>query len=222
MHITELPVEAELKVQVYALNSDVIAIEFKTVVKEIQDATILVEAITNDNQQPISFSSNKVALKVEYIDNSNNANVPILWEDVFIKYVKKGKNGFHQIIQTKDGRTVNRRQAFRLYIGEDATLHITTTTEAMQVILKDISSTGFGFVTEKDIDINKTRMCVLQSNIDGKRIKLNGTIVRKKEIEGTEKFVYGCQLPKFALNLIRLYQLNKEKNYNKRDHDNLI
>ncbi len=204
MHITEIPIDTEIKVRVSLDNDPVNSLEFRTTVEEMYGESLLVTAIVNSEDKPISLSSDRIRVQVEHIDASGEIPVPIIWESVTIKYILKGRNRYHQIIQHSDGKTVNRRNAFRLSVGEKAILQFNVSKESIEVILKDISSTGFGFVTERDIDIRVTKMCMLKATIDDKKITLNGTIVRKQEVPESERFIYGCQLGKYSPELDKL------------------
>jgi c-di-GMP-binding flagellar brake protein YcgR len=115
------------------------------------------------------------------------------WVDVIVKLVKYNGVIYHKIDLEGDGKPYNRRESFRLYIGEDMPIYINDSSGsiALTVLIKDISETGVGFITKEELDINRTiRLKLKDFNTF---INLSGVIVRKEFLEHLDSFIYGCK-----------------------------
>jgi hypothetical protein len=80
-----------------------------------------------------------------------------------------------------------------MYIGEDMPIYINTATGplAINVLVKDLSETGVGFITKEDLDIDRTiRLRIKDNNYI---ISLSGIIVRKEYLTHLDSFLYGCK-----------------------------
>jgi hypothetical protein len=116
-----------------------------------------------------------------------------LWENVTVKLVKFEGGIYHMIDLDGDGKPFNRRDAYRMYIGEDMPLYVNTATgpTALSVLVKDLSETGVGFITKDDIDIDRTIRLKLKDN--NAIINMSGVIVRKEFLDNLGSFLYGCK-----------------------------
>lgn len=188
MHIIELPKGGKICIKVSVANK---CLEFNSEVIYTNNESILVLPIQDSSGNAISLVSNEVNVSLEYVESDK---MPIVWESVTLRYCKYKGSYYHQIWQESDGIPMNRREAFRVHIGESARLKLIVSGEIINVVFKDISSTGFSFISSKDINIDFTKVCKLESVVDSKKLNLDGMIVRKQPIEGTNKFVYGCAL----------------------------
>jgi len=116
-----------------------------------------------------------------------------LWENVEIKLVRYDGNIYHRISIQGEGKPYNRREAYRMYIGEDMPVYINTATGPylINVLVKDISETGVGFITKEDLDID--RMIRLKIKDFNNIIALTGVIVRKEYLPHLDSYLYGCK-----------------------------
>jgi hypothetical protein len=80
-----------------------------------------------------------------------------------------------------------------MYIGEDMPLYVNTATgpSALSVLVKDISNTGVAFITNEEIDVERTFRLKLKDN--NSIINLSGIVVRKEFIPHLNSFLYGCK-----------------------------
>lgn len=193
MHISEIPQNSKITI-IASINRDYI--EFNTQIIGKSGEYILIELITNDEGKVIGFSSDKIMLDLSYIENEEKP--PYMWRNVKIANVKKGNKAYHILAQTADGKRENRRGAYRLYLGAEATLDIPGHAKNVRVTLKDISSSGFAFVYPEDIPVGT--MCRVHCMIDSTRIGLTGNIVRTQNLENGN-VVYGCHMDKFSKEL---------------------
>lgn len=188
MHLIEIPEGSNVRIIAQANGN---TIEFKSVVKQVLETSILIEEIRTGDGVPVSLASDKITISLQFV---NGNKTPILWQDIIVKHVRNSSGSFHQIYQTSDGTNTNRRGSFRLFVGAPAKLKIGGGKELHDVILKDISATGYGFVSDNELNITNYTLCVISSHIDTKSISLSGTLVRKETVEDSSKFVYGCRL----------------------------
>lgn len=204
MHITEIPEGTNVTI-VASANGNII--EFKSTVKEVLETSILIDEIRTKDGVPVSLASDKITLSLVY---ANANTTPILWQDIIVKHLRNSSGSFHHIFQTSDGTNNNRRGAFRLHIGSSALLKVGMNVTPHRVILKDISSTGYGFVSDTELNINNYSICTISSQIDSKNLSLSGTVVRKEQVEDSSKYVYGCRLNNHSKELEK-FIMNKQR-----------
>lgn len=116
-----------------------------------------------------------------------------LWNNIIIKLVKYEGKTYHKIDVDGEGNPYNRRDAYRMYIGEDMPIYINTASGslALSVLVKDLSETGVGFITKEDLDIDRTiRLRLKDSSFI---LSLSGIIVRKEYLPHLDSFLYGCK-----------------------------
>ena len=118
---------------------------------------------------------------------------PMLWKGVAVNSIREDNGTFYKITANGEGFEVNRRGAFRLFIGISGVAQLGTNRKAVDVIVKDVSESGFSFVGMEDMD-NVINMLVRLVFADfNQNYSLMGIIVRKVVI-GENKIVYGCRL----------------------------
>lgn len=160
---------------------------FNSDITFILNNSILVSKIVV-NDQTIGFNDNcriNLIIKVE--------DKVYLWDNVSVKLVKYEGIIYHKIDIYGEGKPYNRRDAYRMYIGEDMPVYINTTTGpvALYVLVKDLSETGVGFISKEDLDIDRTiRLKLKDNNII---INLSGFIVRKEYLSHLDSYLYGCK-----------------------------
>lgn len=192
MQIDEIPrggnIELEVRYSGHTMSfrSDIIA---------IVNNSVLVNTI-KVNDQTIGFSD-KCQLNLIYkLDGK-----VFIWENVSVKLVKYNGNVCHKIDLFGEGKPYNRRNSYRMYIGEDMPLYINSASgpSAISVLVKDISETGVAFITKDEIDIDRTIRLRLKDN--NNIISLSGVIVRKEFLHNLASYVYGCKFNEKNSNL---------------------
>lgn len=137
------------------------------------------------------------------------------WENVTVSLVKFNGDAYHKVDMIGEGKQYNRRNAFRLYIGEEMPIYINTSSglTALTVIIKDISETGLGFISKEEL--NPDRTFRLKFKDDKKAIDLSGKIIRKESLEHLGSYLYGCKFNE-KNNLLANYIMNKQSEELKR------
>ncbi|HKL80583.1 MAG TPA: PilZ domain-containing protein [Mobilitalea sp.] len=163
------------------------SMSFRSDITVIKNNSILITTI-KVNDQTIGFSDK---CQLNFIIKFDNK--VYIWENVYVKLVKYDGNIYHKVDLFGDGKPYNRRDSFRMFIGEDMPLYVNSSTgpTAINVMVKDISETGVGFIAKDEIDIDRTiRLRIKDStNI----INLSGVIVRKEFLENLNSYLYGCR-----------------------------
>jgi c-di-GMP-binding flagellar brake protein YcgR len=160
---------------------------FKSEVAFVKNNSILINSI-KVNDQTIGFSD-KYQINFLYKQDGRL----FLWDKVTVKLVKYTGGIYHMIELSGEGRAYNRRDSYRIYIGEDMPLYVNTASgpTALSVLVKDISESGVGFITKEEIDLDRTIRLKLK---DGSTvISLSGVIVRKEFLENLNSNLYGCK-----------------------------
>lgn len=164
--------------------------EFPSKVVSQSTQSILIEPI-RINGKVLSFnSSESVAINIVMIRDSKS---PMVWKGVGVACVHEKTGSFYKVSASGEGFEVNRRGAFRLFVGISGVAQLGINKKAVDVIVKDVSENGFSFVSSEDMD-NVINMPVrLVFNDFNKNYSLMGIIVRKVIINEA-KILYGCQL----------------------------
>lgn len=120
-------------------------------------------------------------------------NKAFLWENVKINLVRYEGAIYHKVTLEGEGKSYNRREAFRLYIGENMTIYYNTASGPTQisVLVKDISESGVGFITKEELDVN--RMICLKIKDQNVILDLTAVIIRKEHLPHLNSFLYGCK-----------------------------
>lgn len=184
MHIDSIIKGGLMEVEVRCNGKNV---NFKSEVAHIVDNSILIAPI-KVNEQTIGFSD-QCHVNFLYVYDGKL----YLWESASIKLVRYDGAIYHKIDIFGEGKPFNRRDAYRMYVGEDMPVYVNTASgpTAISVLVKDISETGVGFITKDDIDIDRTIRLKLKDN--NSILNLSGVIVRKEYLDNIGSFLYGCR-----------------------------
>lgn len=184
MLIDDIPIGSHIELDVRCVGH---TMSFNSEVSLIVNNSILISPIVV-NEQTVGFNDNcriNLIVKVE--------GKVYLWNYVTVKLVKYDGVIYHKIDISGEGRPYNRRDAYRMYIGEDMPININTASGpvTLYVLVKDLSETGVGFISKEDLDINRTIRLKIKDN--HAVINLSGFIVRKEYLTHLDSFLYGCK-----------------------------
>lgn len=127
---------------------------------------------------------------------------PYVFRNMILNAMKKEDGTFcYGVLDNAEGMALNRRGAFRCSIDCNAILRIGTMHKTYEIIIRDVSVTGFSFTfngaEEGSCDEGQTVHCVLndflEETYDKFSFQLYGMIVRKVELEN-KRVIFGCQL----------------------------
>lgn len=153
---------------------------------------------TNVFCEPIRFNGKVLGFKAEDRITINlvmirDGKSPYVWKGIAVNCVYDEGKTVYKLTATAEGYEMNRREAFRLFVGVSGVCQIGANRKALDVIVKDVSMTGFSFVSNENIDkvINMPVRLVFG---DMKyNFSLMGLVVRKVVLEET-KILYGCKI----------------------------
>lgn len=124
---------------------------------------------------------------------------PVMWPEVDAREEIYKKAVYYTIDSECKGKSYNRRSAYRQYVGEEVFAKVGTGKPDIQVVLKDISNTGFSFVYREEIKDSERAMVLMtyiykdeNASFD---LTLSGKVVRKQQLEDG-RILYGCVLVK--------------------------
>lgn len=164
--------------------------EFPSKVVSQGNNSIFIEPIRINDKVLTFNSSESVAINIVMIRENKS---PMVWKGVGVACVHEKSGSFYKITASGEGFEINRRGAFRLFVGISGVAQLGINRKAVDVIVKDVSENGFSFVSSEDME-NVINMPVrLVFNDFNKNYSLMGIIVRKVIINET-KVLYGCQL----------------------------
>lgn len=164
-------------------------LEFKSVVVAKISGYVLIESIRIKGKV-VNFETGNVLIDMLFI---REEIAPIIWKRVLLKNITYNNKTYYKVVPTGDGFEINRRNAFRMYIGINGVVQVGVNSPAVDVIVKDASETGFSFVCKENIDkpLKSTVRLVFADN--NKTYSLSGILIRQEEINEV-KYVYGCML----------------------------
>jgi len=184
LRIEEIPLGANIEIEVRFCGR---SMSFNSEVVSLHNDSIFINPITV-NERTIGFNDK---CRINLIVKTDGK--VFLWENVDVKLIRFDGNIYHKITMQGDGKPYNRREAYRMYIGEDMPIYINTASGPylINVLVKDISETGVGFITKEDLDID--RMIRLKVKDFNNIIPLTGVIVRKEYLSHLDSYLYGCK-----------------------------
>ena len=122
----------------------------------------------------------------------------------------------YNVSSEEDVTRANRRQAYRMFIGELTTVTVVMENgkkRTIEGILKNVSITGMSIVLKQDFEIG-TVMRILYE-FEGLSFFLQGKVIRKDKMNGYRAFSYGCIFkdPNHSINRVIIQkQLRNKKN----------
>lgn len=116
-----------------------------------------------------------------------------VWNNVYVKTVKlPSGNVYYLIMSALDVNMMNRRNAYRLWIGEEVTVTLGLSQDRIRGILKDISASGMGVIVADASDFHLERIVHVQYIDKEKTVfNLTGKVVSVTEISPA-KILIGC------------------------------
>lgn len=201
MVIREIPKQGNLTIEVGLKERK---LEFHTICVEAGANYIYAEPI-RINGKLLSFNGNvQLSVNLVYLREEKN---PIEWRGVGISTVYETGKAMYKITTVSQGFEINRRQAFRLFLGLGGVAQMGANKKAFNVIVKDVSENGFSFVGIEDMDCVGIPVRLVFNDMK-MGISLMGTVVRKVVVS-EKKIVYGCTLS--STNIDLMHYINEKQ-----------
>lgn len=116
------------------------------------------------------------------------------WKNVKVKAVRYEKKIYHSAELVADAEILNRRGAYRVYMGQQMLLTAFSANgpKNYQVHLKDVSETGMAFFSKEEFDVGRTVRLHLAIK-KGTELQLSAQIIRIQDFENRQDKLYGCK-----------------------------
>ena len=157
---------------------------------------VLAQAIYR-NDRIVTFKGANVSVDVLVTIGEEK---PQLFKKVEVTLVKKGDGSLcYNLATSNESKPVNRRQSFRCYVGRNSTMQYGPTHASVEVIIRDVSITGFSVVCDEELPLEKNQVVhvVLTDYLGSENEKysfhLYGLVARTQEM-GRNRVLYGCRL----------------------------
>lgn len=186
MKLNELDTGANIILKV---NIQEQSFEFASYIIDKNKNGVFAEPVRMDDKV-ISFGGESVHIDLMYIRKDKP---PFVWKNVVCTTIQSSGTTKYQLTVNGEGYEMNRREAFRIFVGVNGVIQIGTNRKALDIIVKDVSETGFAVVAQDDMErfVNMpVRMVFTDMN---RSFALMGLIVRKVVI-APNKILYGCRL----------------------------
>lgn len=203
MRLVDLAKDTNLQIEV-SYKGTKLFYEVKVALTAFNGAFI--EPIRQDNKM-LEFNSGNLMINVTA---QMEGAQPVLWRECEIKGVKYKNEIYHMITCKRGGLAINRRGRFRMDMGYTGTVRIGHDMAALNVVVHDLSSSGFSFTTEKDIEDYKQDIHLVFIDTDNDtHFNFVGEIVRKQDWNNN-RFLYGCKFKKVN-NMVEYYIAKKQR-----------
>ncbi|MDD6037113.1 MAG: PilZ domain-containing protein [Lachnospiraceae bacterium] len=162
--------------------------DLTTTIAEVHSDYVLLEPILVDGRT-VGFGD---TCTIDFLYLQDQA--VFAWHSVTLPLVKIKGQTYYRLILTGEARPYNRRGSFRVYVGETMSITVFQSNgpQPFNVLVRDISEGGFGFVSKEDYEVSRT----IRLNIpltDRNVLSLSATIVRKDLNEEKGTYSYGCK-----------------------------
>ena len=163
--------------------------DFPTVVAQPQETSIIAEAI-RVNGKVLGLQSENISVDLMLL---REEKAPVMWKNVRCSMMTLDSVMHYRVTAFAEGYEANRREAFRVFVGKDGIAQLGMNRKPENVIVKDVSETGFSFISSDDLEnfINSpVRLVFSDMELN---LSLMGIVVRKVEVDENKK-LYGCKL----------------------------
>lgn len=204
MRLIDLAENVKLQIEVSYKGTK---IYYETQVKFTAFNGVFIDPIKQDEKM-LEFNSGNLMINVTAeIDGSQ----PIIWRECEVKGVKYKNQVYHMITAKRGGLAINRRGRFRIDMGYTGTARVGSDKGALNVVVHDLSSSGFSFTTEKDIEgyENQYVQLIFIDTSNDAHLNLVGVIVRKQDWNNN-RYLYGCKFNKIN-NMVEYYIAKKQR-----------
>lgn len=208
MWLSELVADTEVDLEIKGGKNEWI---FQSVVRyEVKGVLLMDPVIYEDKLLDLSAESMSVAVVVK-----GEEDIPVQFKNCSVKNVRlKGEN-YLAVACSQEGKRVNRRSAFRIFVGERGNVELIGAGGRLEAVVRDLSMTGFSFVV--DVDEWKDEVSMVWLNFSGRygeKMRLQGSVVRKDEGE-RGRLIVGCQIIKCANDLAGYIAFKQRENLKK-------
>lgn len=117
------------------------------------------------------------------------------WSNVIVKAVRYRGRTYHSVELPGSAIKLNRRGAYRVYIGENRILYHRSLsgTKLYEVLVRDLSETGMCYISKDNFDVGRPVHLQLRLS-GGHELNLRAVILWKRENPNrSTTYLYGCK-----------------------------
>ncbi len=175
------------RIQIVAENKNA-SLQYLTTVVMNKQKLLLIHPIMYGDRI-VNFDVRNVRTSVVY---TGEGDKPLVWDDCVIKNTVYQQQKYQVVYSAKEGKRINRREAYRQYVGTKGILQVDSTRDKREVVVKDISTSGIAFVSDLSMEMGdigsfhlnyEDRECKLA-------LQLAGTLVREEDVD-PDRRVFG-------------------------------
>lgn len=171
---------------------------FHSVIRQMVKGVALMEPLLSDGKI-LNLSGEGVAISV--VVKLPDREVPMQFRGCVAKNIKTKDGILLALNCSNPGKRINRRNVFRVFVGEKGTVNLIGKAKSLLVTVRDISIMGFSFVTNVlEWDNEISRVLLSFQGRYGEEMRMQGTVVRSEELD-QGMVVVGCKLANCANNL---------------------
>ena len=145
MLLQEMPVDNKIIIELSIKGQK---FEFPSKVVSQENNSIFIEPIRINGKVLTFNASESIAINIVMIRENKS---PMVWKGVGVACVHEKSGSFYKITASGEGFEINRRGAFRLFVGISGVAQLGINRKAVDVIVKDVSENGFSFVSSEDM-----------------------------------------------------------------------
>lgn len=207
MRLNEVVVGTEVELEVKSGKNDWL---FQSIVRyEIKGALLLDPVIYEG--KPLNLEAEGITVHIVVKDE----DIPIQFRNCVVRNVHLKEQNFLAAACSQEGKRVNRRNAFRIFMGERGVVELIGKNRRLEAVVRDLSMTGFSFVV--DVDEWEEDAYLVWLNFLGRydeKMRMQGEVVRKNEGE-RGRLIVGCQIIKCANDLSSYISYKQRENLKK-------
>lgn len=162
--------------------------DLSTTIAEVHSDYILLQPLLLEGRT-VGFGDN-CSIDLLYLQEQ----AVFAWHSVSLPLVKNKKGTYYKVKLEGEAKPYNRRGSFRVYVGETMAITVFQSSgpQAYNVLVRDISETGFGFVSKEEYDTGRTIRLTIPLT-ERKTLVLSANIVRREFLEEKRTYSYGCK-----------------------------
>lgn len=204
MKLGELEVGTEISVE---LKIGPKSLTCHQIVEKVTKGIVITSPLIYEGRM-LDLSSGDIAISV-YVNAGGE--VPMQFRGCSAQLIQGKEKKFCAIACNNEGKRVNKRSNFRIYIGERGTVELSDKPSAkVEATIKDLSLTGVAFVVDKvKWEKDVSYVWVEFPGRYGERIRIQGSVVHVTETENN-LLVVGCRILKCA-NDLSTYITHKQR-----------
>lgn len=174
-----------------------------TITKNDTSATLMSEPAFTVGEdlyvQPFRYNGAIISFDAPDINISMMAlkedSVPFFWQIVHIRKVVKDGQFYHCISCNMDGVRLNRRNAFRVFVGVNGDCIIMQNNKTIPVNVRDISATGIGILASEEYatDFGFGSKIRIFFNDEDMYFKVDVIARVVRTVAAEKAFIYGCE-----------------------------